>query len=637
MRIAWLAGTLAASLWAVPALAGTSGGDEAQPAAVPPAAESAPAPAEPSTVPAGNDEALPGVEDLLSRKADDVARDWAPAPPPVARQSYPWFEHHGYFRLRIDGYWRPHLGTNFRSTVDESTLNTSAFRPPISYNKVNTPRGEDWVAGANMRLRWAPILHVAKGLSLRTEIDMLDNLMLGSTPDYDPNRADAPLSVFSRSQSSPSDPVRVKQAYVVWTPVDPKNEKGFLLQFTGGRMARNWGLGMVENAGQDLDADFGTYQDRVNLLTRIWGMYAELGYAWAASGPTSQDPSQPFGETHDLSSADNAFDISLALFKRPDSEAERQARYRRLVVQNKAVVDGGVYLTFRKQDMDVKSGTLDSTGNVYYLGDSLQSTSNTAYDAIALEKRDAWMLTPDLWLKLEWKPSLKEHVRIELEAAGVFGHISNVPRFSYNKTSSRWEHKVGDPAAPLDIQSFGGAIEGEYLRGPISTGLNAGFATGTSAPYWGYRDQSNVTTNASLTALKSFYFHPDYRVDQMLFRNVIGTVTNAWYVKPFVQYDLFEGDQDALAGRLEIVYARAFRANATPGRDPNLGVELDLKIYYEEKGSFFAGVDWGILFPLKGLDVSPSYGCLPGTGDCQTNPPKARWSMSLRARFGVMF
>ena len=616
MRIAWLAGVLTVSLSAIPAIAET----------VPP-----PVAAAPEATATANGDALPGVDDLLARKADDATQNWAPAPPPGAKQVYPWFEHHGYFRLRVDGYWRAHLGTDVQA--DGVTVNTSAFRPPLSANAKNDRRGEDWIGGANMRLRWAPILHVAKSLAIKTEIDILDNLMLGSTPDYNPNRADAPLSVFSRSQAPASsgnsgrDPVTVKQAYVVWTPVEPKNEKGFLLQFTGGRMARNWGLGMVENAGQDLDADFGTYQDRVNVLTRFWGMYAELGYAWAATGPTTADPSQPYGEPHDLSSSDNVFDISLALFKRADSDSERQARFRRLVVQNKPVVDGGLYLTFRKQDLDVAP----------QMNGSITALPATAYDAVTLEKRGAWMLTPDLWLKLEWKPTLKENVRIEIEAAGVFGHIDNVPRFKYDKVQASW---VRDGQAPLDVQSFGGVIEGEYVRGAISTGMYAGFATGTDSPYFGYADRSNVTTNKNLTNLKSFYFHPDYRVDQLLFRHAVGTVTNAWYVKPFVQYDLFEGDQDALAGRLEVMYARAFQANATPGRDPNLGVEIDVKLFYEEKGAFFAGLDWGILFPLKGFDLPADYGCAADSAgnpvDCHA-ARSARWSMSIRGRFGVMF
>lgn len=618
-RTAWLAVFLAGSLLS-PAVRAAAA-DEA-PAAPAPAA-AAPAPA---------DDALPGVDDLLARKAEEVAQAWPAATPPTPQRSYPWFEHHGYFRLRIDGFWRPHLGTE--AIADGTTVNTSSYRPPLNANAKNHNPGEDWLGGANMRLRWAPTLHVARSLSIHTEVDVLDNIMLGSNPDSDPDRADSPLPIFSRGQAPASattlggrDPVTVKQAYMVWTPLLPRDDKGFLLQFNGGRMARHWGLGLVENSGRDLDADSGTYADRVNLLTRIGGIYAELGYGWVSSGPSTADPTQPYGEPHDLSNADDVYDVSLAIYKRPDSEAERQVRHRKLVVQNKAVLDGGGYLTFRRQNLDVVP-SVDGT---------VQTLPPDAYDEVKLEKRDAWMLTPDLWLKLEWKPSLKEHVRIELEAAGVFGHVANVPRFRFDKTSSAW---LRDGQGPLDIKSFGAALEGEYTRGAISAGLYAGVATGTDAPYWGWRDRSNVTTNKALKTLNSFYFHPDYRVDQLMFRHAVGTVTNAWYVKPFIQYDLFEGDQDALAGRLEVLYARALTAKATPGRDPDLGVELDVKLFYEDKGSFFVGLDWATLFPFDGFDLPADYGCAP---DDAGNPVachkarNARWSMAVRGRFGVMF
>ncbi|HOU52695.1 MAG TPA: TIGR04551 family protein [Myxococcota bacterium] len=598
-------------------------------------AETPPPEASGATPPgATGEEPLPGVDDLLGQRADEAVRNWSTLPPQDGpSRTFPWFEHHGYFRLRIDGYWRPHLGTE--AIANGATVNTSAYRPPLNANVTNHDPGQDWIGGANMRLRWAPVLHVSPRIEVQAEVDVLDNLVLGSTPDADPDRADAPLPIYSRSQAPASatrlggrDPVTVKQAFVSWTPFLPKDDRGFLLRLSGGRMARQWGLGILENAGRDLDSDYGTYQDRVNLLARIGGIYTEVGYTWVASGPNTMDPSQPYGETHDLSNADDVWDLSLAIFRRPDTEAEKRKRYRDLVVLNRPVVDGGGYLVFRRQNLDVKPA----------MDGSITAMPTTPYDEVALEKRNGWMLTPDVWLRLEWKPSLKEHVRIEAEFAGVFGHIQNVPRFRYDSGSSSWQ---ADGSAPLDIRSFGGALEGEYVRGPISTGLYAGFATGTAAPWWGWRDRNNVTTNRGLQSLRSFYFHPDYRVDQLLFRNVVGTITNAWYVKPFVQYDLFEGDRDALAGRLEVLYGRAFEARATPGgKDPNLGVELLVRLFYEEKGAFYAGLDWATLFPFDGLDLPATYGCPEdGSGNltaCHA-ARNARWSMAVRGRFGVMF
>lgn len=600
-----------------------------------PAAEAAQAPsadASDTAAPDADDpDALPSLDDLLAKKAQDTAATWS-GPGPAPKRGYPWFEHHGYFRLRLDGFYRAHLGTNVHA--DGRTVNSSSFAPPLSTNVVNKPRGEDWIGGANMRFRYAPTVHVSPALSVTAEFDVLDNLMLGSTPDFDPDRPDAPFAALSRSQQPTSgnrfsgkDAVSVKQAYATWAPFRPNDTRKFLLEFSGGRMARHWGLGILENDGQDLDADFGTYVDRVNLLTRLWGVYVELGYGWVASGPSSATSVQPYGEPYDLTNQDDVTDIALAIFQKPRTDAERQARFNRLVVRNKPALDWGVYLVYRSQKMDIVD-TLDGSWYPSQVG---------KYDTLTLESRSAWMLTPDLWLKLEWKPSAKEHVRIEFEAAAVFGRIDRVPRYSWGGTAQGWQR---DGDAPLDILSYGMAIEGEYTRGPISTGLHAGLASGTDTPYFGYRDQSNFLFDRRVTKLKSFYFNPDYKVDQLLFRYGLGTVTDAVYIKPFVQYDLFEGDRDALAGRLELMYARALQSEATPGNNPNLGVEIDVKLFYEEKGVFFAGFDWGILFPLKGMNVTADYGCAPGANGQPTqchNARSARWAMSVKGRFGVMF
>lgn len=621
---------LALLVFTLPALAAApAAARAAQDDPTPASAEAAPE--GDAAVEASEEDALPSLDDLLARKAQETAATWS-GPRAAAKRGYPWFEHHGYFRLRLDGFYRAHLGTDVQA--DGRSTGSSAFAAPLSNNLVNKSRGEDWIAGANMRFRYAPTIHVSPSLSVTAEFDVLDNLMLGSTPDFDPDRPDASIAALSRSQQPTSgntfsgkDAVAVKQAYATWSPFHPKDARGFLLEFSGGRMARHWGLGIVENDGQDLNADFGTYVDRVNLLTRLWGVYVELGYGWVATGPSSATSVQPFAEPYDLTNQDDVTDIALAIFQAPRTEAERRERFNRLVVRNKPAIDWGVYLVYRSQKMDI----VDTPDGSWY------PDAWGKYDTLALEKRDAWMLTPDLWLKLEWKPSSAEHVRIELEAAGVFGRLDRVPRYAWSKTAQAWQR---DGEAPLDIMAFGLALEGEYTRGAISTGLHAGLASGTDTPYFGYRDQSNFLFDKRVKSLKSFYFNPDYKVDELLFRHGIGTVTDAFYIKPFVQYDLFEGDRDALAGRLELMYARALKTEATPGNDPNLGLEIDVKLFYEEKGVFFAGFDWGILFPFDGMNVTADYGCAPDANGAPTQCHKARsarWAMSVRGRFGVMF
>ena len=67
------------------------------------------------------------------------------------------------------------------------------------------------IAGANIRLRYQPTIHVAPTVRIHATFDILDNLVLGSLPDGgritgsdDPIKPDVPKIAFSGSQLPPS-------------------------------------------------------------------------------------------------------------------------------------------------------------------------------------------------------------------------------------------------------------------------------------------------------------------------------------------------------------------------------------------------------------------------------------------------
>ncbi len=574
-----------------------------------------------------DEEPIPTLDELLRGEALRTAEEWA-GPGVTEKRDYPWFEHHGYFRLRAEGYYRGHLGTDYLK-ADGTLVRTSGFMPPLTNNAANAtsvnkdkvgPQGEDWLAGGNMRLRYRPTLHVAPTLALHAEIDVFDNLVLGSSPDYNPARPDAPLSVLARSQAVPSagrnslkDSVRARQAYLTWDILRPVASGGPLLTLSAGRMARHWGLGILENDGEALDANYGTYVDRVQALTRVAGVYFEVGYGWVASGPTSESPRLAYGEPHDLTDTDDVTEVTFAAFSRPVTDAEKRARYDRLHVRNQVCLDWGLYAVYRRQKLDVSA----ESAQKILTGHLDPAVPGGGYDQITLERREAWLVTPDLWVRLDWVPGVHKRLRLETEAAAVVGRIGRL--------------QAGDPNSGMDIRSLGFAFEGEYRARNLSFGLDAGLASGDTAEYFGYLDKTNFADpSVRNPRLAAFYFHPDYHIDNLLFRQVIGTVTNAFYFKPWIQYDLFESEDDALAGRLDILYGRAIEKSATPGDSANLGVETILRIYYEEKDLLFAGLDWSILWPLGAFDLIPSF---ENVGVHRTS----RWATALRARVGVMF
>jgi hypothetical protein len=153
----------------------------------------------------------------------------------------------------------------------------------------------------------------------------------------------------------------------------------------------------------------------------------------------------------------------------------------------------------------------------------------------------------------------------------------------------------------------------------------------------GVLDQTNFATGNQQVAsaqnrrLTNFVFDRNYYVDLIMFREVIGAVTNAAYVKPTVQYDLFGGISDSLGGRLDIISAWALEPNATPGRSSWYGIEFDAQIFYEEKDRFRADLSWGTFVPGDAFDLPAGFqGAVDAVG-------AADFAMTVQGRFFLMF
>ena len=100
-------------------------------------------------------------------------------------------------------------------------------------------------------------------------------------------------------------------------------------------------------------------------------------------------------------------------------------------------------------------------------------------------------------------------------------------------------------------------------------------------------------------------FDRDYIVDLILFRELIGRVTNATYVKPWLQFDFLSKNKDSFGLRLDILYARANEAEATPSGEAGLGLEFDTNLFYQEEGKYRADISYGLLVPLAAWDEVP--------------------------------
>lgn len=502
--------------------------------------------------------------------------------------SYPYLEWHGYFRFRTDSYWN----------LDLATKGTSSQMPPIEglVNGTTRPNGaigqipesitvgdgstinlaeysrdgSKFISSANVRLRLQPIFHVAQSASIYLQLDILDNLILGSTP----YNGDEPLSFFSHGQRSPTaaefgrDAVRVSAAY--------GEIRSFLGTLRVGRMPNHWGLGMMFNSGGHyssirqpalsnrnlgmagntcLDCDHGDFVDRISFQTTVFDHHIMLAYDYALAGVT-QGTEDAFGRPRDLGQFDDARSFVLSVARRPETPEEIARRNRKLSEQRKPVFDYGAYLMYRTQRISAENCT---------------DVSDPA--SCTFLPRGAQMFVPDLWFRLEHQPAHRRHLRIEGELSAVVGSIDFAGRSLTGLADSNVDRK---------IRQVAGALEFEFTNYAYALGFNAGFASGRQTggnPGLGANYNTDMLNDKKLTA---FFFDRDYFVDMIMFREVIGTVTNAIYINPFFQYDLFSKRNDTLGVRLDLITAIAANAEATPSGNGFYGVEGNLSAFYRQ-------------------------------------------------------
>src|SRR5687768_6238700 len=239
-----------------------------------------------------------------------------------------FLEFDGYFRFRYDLFNKLDLNTYYFNAEDNLEFGpfTPNFAPPTP--ACNTDQGmrvfdanghnrmasapscangagpSSTLGSANMRLRLEPVFNVYEDIKIKMQMDILDNLILGSTPDGFPTNPISPLLAFSQTQIAPSDGVnsltdsiRVKRVWAeIMTPLG---------QLRVGRMPSHFGMGLLANQGGGLDSDFGDTNDRVLFATKIGDFYIIPAYDWAVSGPTSATRLFPYGQPFDTDNRDD--------------------------------------------------------------------------------------------------------------------------------------------------------------------------------------------------------------------------------------------------------------------------------------------------------------------------------------------
>ncbi len=411
---------------------------------------------------------------------------------------------------------------------------------------------------ADMRLR-TDLAFVAPGggIGVKMRLHFLDNLALGSTPDGPP--------LATKSQRSPDNAVTIKRAYgEALTPI------GLI---SAGRIGADWGLGMLANGGDCDECDTADAADRIAFVTPLFGHIFAASYDFNHIGPRVQRKDQV--RTIDLDPSDDVRTVNVAVLHYTDPIGlERRAN------AGKATFDYGAYISHQWQENDIPST---------YLSGLPPGVVARGYTATAF---DAW-----LRLTLPWG-------RVEVEAAYLTGNIEQA-----TLDSGMLLHR------PITTNTFGVAFESEFGVDtfPLSGGLNFGFAGGDKSPGFGaFPGLSRTAQPGDLdglqfdyprdTTVDNFTFHPNYHIDRILFREIIGAVTDAVYLRPHLQWRVFDLGPSRLTASLAAVFSMAVYPESTPGGERPLGLELDPTLTYEATDGFKVAAEYAVLFPFSGLD-----------------------------------
>ena len=332
--------------------------------------------------------------------------------------------------------------------------------------------------------------------------------------------------------------------------------------------------------------------------TKLWGHFIAFMWDWVATGPTTQiiGPQTGQGVFYNADTLDDVSQWILALGKMDTPEQLKE----KLDI-GKIVFNYGLYAVYRQQDWSQSVNPAQATNN-----DPLTFQTN-------IQPRHARIGVVDVWLRLNWKK-----LHIEAEGTLLAGNIGN----------------ISDIYAPVHgavkVLSGGFVAKADYklLHDALKLFLEIGYASGDDS-----EDPNGVTNYmyANLVpvnnAIHRFAFDPDYHVDQILFRRILGTVNNATYFKPGISYNII----DNFGARVDLMYALANNPVAYPGNSYNLGLEIDAALTYKnEEEGFYASLVYGVLFPFGALSTPGSIYGAAFNHDANT-------AQTFQARLAVKF
>ncbi len=436
----------------------------------------------------------------------------------------------GNLRLRSEWIASPGFGNGTTGLYRELSL-------------VAAPHGgvvADRIGDADLRLRVEPTVHVGNWTTVGLQLDVANRVGLGE---------EALAATTTEQMTGVPTTGPVTQGFAVrrgWVDFDAFGVGHLRI----GRMGDHFGLGLLRNDGRGADNDFQSDVDRVAIEVDLMGLRGLIARDNLATLPVIERG--PGVDSSDLPLNDST-DVIRWVFQ-VESAAPRD---------DDGLHWGGAF-AYQDQALGLAVEHLDDPLAV--LGSQCVADGT----CLQLVPRDATMVSPQVYLG--WQRSLGiGRLRIEAEAALLYATVANTDVLAGTDTSKTFI-------------SGGAALKARLDQSRWSWLIDAGFASGESDGGFGVLDTTNFKTGDAGDAshrslLTGFHFHRGYRVDGLLFRDLIGAVANAVYARiGWRSWLLRSGERTGLDLEAGLLGAIAASANATPGGSSFLGVEPELRL-----------------------------------------------------------
>ncbi len=457
--------------------------------------------------------------------------------------------------LQLDGAIRFRAGYLYNFDLDRGLTTSGDALFPVS---ASDP-GAQGTGVRDMRLRTDLIARSRGGtMDVKLRLDILDNNHLGGQ-----GVADA-----SGRATDSGALVHLRRAYTeILTPL------GVVV---AGRMGNQFGLGMVANAGDCFDCDGGDAADRIGLVIPTRGFLI----AAAVDLSSTAQPLRARGDSElAVDPRSNAHAVTAA-FMRYHSDNIRAIRRR----GGRTTVDIGGGLSYVWQNRDTPAD--------YLLADP--------GPAPASMERGFRGVMASTWFRVEG-PAF----RIESECDVIGATLeqgSLIPGALFRdpvhmlQTGLVIESELGAPDGP-----FGAGLDGGFASGDPAPGFGAFPSLDNAMPAAGDLDGSQARPPRD-NRIDNFRFSPNYRIDRILFRQIIGTVTDAVYVRPHARARLVEIGPGTLTASLALIASWAVEPTSTPSGKRALGGELAPSLGYRTRDGFITTLSYAVLFPGTGFD-----------------------------------